>query len=145
MSYTLPVHTWIPKLCFVTASWYTSNNIHILCNSLVDLYLRYLDILPEDGRLRRKHTGNKYRGRRTIFTLLVCWRNNSQKSYAPPSLLLSIFTYVRMCVCMYVCMYVCVYVQDVSKNLYGLQRINFVVLTKSHLTLMHALYTYTHI
>ena len=51
----------------------------------------------------------------------------------------------RTYVCVYVCMYVCVYVQDVSKNLYGLQRINFVVLTKSHLTLMHALYTYTHI
>ena len=47
--------------------------MHILCNNnLVDLYLRYWDILPEYGRFRQKHTGDKYRGRRNIFTLLVC-------------------------------------------------------------------------
>jgi hypothetical protein len=67
---------------------------HTLCNELVDLCLRHWDILLEGSRLGQKHTGYKHRGRCTIFTLLVCWRSNSQKSYAPVSLLLAIFLLV---------------------------------------------------
>jgi len=51
---------------------------------------------------------------------------------------------VCVCVCVCVCMCVCMYVQDVSIHLYGLQRVNFVVLTKSHLTAMHTIHTHTH-
>ena len=51
---------------------------------------------------------------------------------------------VGLCVCVCVCfMYVCMYeCAKCFEHFYGLQRVNFVVLTKSHLTLMHTLHIY---